>query len=545
MTGGKEPKDQSDRPTDLLESWKEIAAYLRRGVRTVRRWEKDEALPVHRQRHKKLGTVYARRSELDAWREARSTGAAAGAVHAAAGGRLRIAVLPFENLGAGPEQDYIADGLTEEMISHLGRYDPAILGVIARTTVMQYKGTRKTVRQIARELNVGYVLEGSVRREADRVRVTAQLVDVGDQAHRWAGSYERRMMDILELQREFATDIGREIRLTLSPQHVDARSPVAMNPQAYEAYLRGRHLLNDFNPQSVQRSVEYFERAIELEPQYAAPYASLAEAYQHLPMWVGTLPRQTSPLALSAAEKALRFDPHLPEAYASLGLIHANYLWDWEKAETYFERALALNPSCVPARHWYAEFLAEMGRIDESLATIDRARIDDPLSRGIQASRAFVLWFGRRFDEAIADAQRVLDLGPSYPMALIRLGVAYEGKGRFADAVDVFRKAAEAAPELLDSLGLLGHAYAKAGCADDARRQLDVLRCHAERRYVPPFIFSNVYMGLGEADTAVRFMEQEYDARGWYLLLLKHGPRFDVLRSHPGFRALLERMRFP
>lgn len=538
-------QEQADRQPDLLESWKEIAAYLRRGVRTVRRWEKEEALPVHRQLHKKLGTVYARRSEVDAWREARSGGAVAGPRRAQPRGRLRVAVLPFQNLGAGPEQDYIADGLTEEMICHFGRYDPATLGVIARTTVMQYKGTGKTVRQIARELNVEYLLEGSVRREGDRVRVTAQLVDVADQAHRWAGSYERAMTDILDLQRELATDIGREIRLTLSPRQVATAGAAPVNPQAYEAYLRGRYVLNGFTPESVQRSVEYFQRAIALEPHYAAPYASLAEAYQHFPMWVGTPPARTLPLALSAAEKALRLDEHLPEAYASLGLIHANYLWEWKKAETYFERALALNPSCVPARHWYAEFLAEMGRIDEALAMIDRARIDDPLSRGIQASRAFVLWLGRRFDEAIADAQRVLDLDPAYPMALIRLGVSYEAKERFAEAVDVYRKAVDAAPDLLDSTGLLGHALAKAGRAGAARRQLDVLRRHAKRRYVPPFVFANVYMGLGDVDAAVRCIEQEYDARGWYILLLRHAPRFDSLREHAGFRAILEKIRFP
>ncbi|HEX4932022.1 MAG TPA: hypothetical protein VFV33_02510, partial [Gemmatimonadaceae bacterium] len=183
-----------------MESWKEIAAYLRRGVRTVRRWEKEEALPVHRQLHKKLGTVYARRSELDAWRQARTACVPARAIPAPAGRGLRVAVLPFQNLGAGPEQDYIADGLTEEMISQFGRHDPARLGVIARTTVMHYRRTGKTVRQIAAELNVEYVLEGSVRCEADRVRVTAQLVDVADQAHRWAGSYERAMTGILDLQ---------------------------------------------------------------------------------------------------------------------------------------------------------------------------------------------------------------------------------------------------------------------------------------------------------------------------------------------------------
>ncbi len=210
-----------------------------------------------------------------------------------------------------------------------------------------------------------------------------------------------------------------------------------------------------------------------------------------------------------------------------------------------FQRALELNPSCAPARQWYAEFLAEMGRIDDSLATIERARTDDPLSRGIQACRAFVLWLGRRFDEAIAQAEQVLEIDPNYPMALIRLGVAYEGKGMHAEAVQAFRRAKDAAPGLLDCIALLGHAHARAGCARDALKQLNELRRLARRRYVPPFLFASVYLGLGDQDKAVRFMEDEYDARGWYLLLIRQAPQFDSLRSHPRFHALIRRMNFP
>jgi TolB-like protein/Tfp pilus assembly protein PilF len=552
MNGSKRPlQENQSTPGERLETWKEIAAYLRRGVRTVRRWEKQEGLPIHRHLHKKLGTVYAHRSELDAWwsgpRASVTEPYEAGGHRRRKGStRLMIAVLPFSNVGGDPQQDYFSDGLTEEMISQLGRFQPQALAVIARTTVMQYKGKNKTIREIGEELAVDYILEGSVRCEADRVRVTAQLIDVRDQTQLWANGYEQPMRAILALQRQLAIDIGREIRLKLSPQRQTPLDDMgAVSPDAYHAHLKGRHLLNSFTPESVRRSLEQFRYAIEADPGYARSYASLAEAYERFPMWVGAPSRQTFPLALQAAEKALELDPSLPEAYASLGLIHANYLWDWARAERHFQRALELNPDCSPAGQWYAEFLAEMGRTDEALLIIDRALLSDPLSSVVQTTRAFALWFGRRFDEAIAQAQQVLEADPQYPMALIRLGVAYAAKEMHEEAVRAFRAAGKAAPGLLDCIGLLGYAQGRAGNRRSALKQLDELRSAASARYVPPFVFAMVHLGLGEHDEALRFIEKEYDARGWYLLLIKHAPQFDPLRRHPRFRALIRRLNFP
>jgi tetratricopeptide (TPR) repeat protein len=262
-------------------------------------------------------------------------------------------------------------------------------------------------------------------------------------------------------------------------------------------------------------------------------------------MWVDEPPATTAPLALEAAEHAHRLDPTLPEVYASLGLISANYHWDWSKAEQHFQRALELNPSCSPARLWYAEFLAEMGRIDEALETIDRARAHDPRSSAVQATRAFVFLLGHRFDDAIAQAQLVLEIDPDYPMALIRLGLAYAGKGRYAEAVLAFQASMRAAPGLLDCASLLGYAYARAGNTREALRQLSELQRHADQRYVPAFLFANVYAGLGQYDQAIAAIEEEYNVRGWYLLLIKQTPHLDVLRSHPRFNALLRRMDFP
>jgi tetratricopeptide (TPR) repeat protein len=412
--------------------------------------------------------------------------------------------------------------------------------------MMRYKGTTKTVQEVGDELRVDYVLEGSVRREAGRVRVAAQLIQVADQAHLWAGTHEQPIRSILALQRELASDIGREIRLRLSPEQASRHDRQrSVDPDAYEAHLKGRYFLAGFTPESVRRSVEYFQQAVALEPAYAEAFASLAEACVQLPVWVGVPPAHALPRALEAAQKALALDPDLAEAHASLGLINAYYVWDWAKADRCFQRALELNPSCVPARQWYSEFLAEMGRIDEALASVRRAKAYDPLSRSITASGAFALWLARRFDEAIQLAEQVLEIDPKYPMALIRLGLAYAGKEMHNEAVEAFRSASEAAPSLVDTTALLGYAYARAGRRRDALTQLAKLRREASSRYVPPFLFSNVYLGLGEQDEALHFMEMEFETRGWYMLLIKHSPLYDPLRSHPRFQALTRRMNFP
>jgi TolB-like protein/Flp pilus assembly protein TadD len=540
---------QGDAPgsAELLESWKEIAVYLKRGVRTVRRWEKEEGLPVHRHAHKKLGTVYAYKSELDTWRRSRSGGMPTPRAGVSGGeltpSRVMIAVLPFENLSGDPEQEYLADGLTEEMINQLGRFNPQTLGVIARTTTMQYQARRRTIRQIGDELEVDYVLEGSVRRESDRLRVAARLIRVRDQSQLWSNAYEEAIRSVLSLQRELAGDIGRGIRLTLTGRTQAETGTV--NPEAYHTHLKGRHLLNRFTPDCLRRSVEYFRRAIELDPRYAPSYASLAEAYERVTMWLDERPAKMIPLALNAVQRALELDPGLPEAHASVGVIAANYEWDWSKAERHFQLALELNSGCAPARHWYAEFLAEMGRIDEALETIERAQKHDPLSSSVQATRAFALLLGRRFDEAIAQAQAVLELDPDYPMALIRLGIAYACEGRSQEAIETFGRAVRAEPELLDCKALLGYAHARAGNERAALAELRDLRRLARRRYVPAFLFTNIYMALGDHERAVAAIEQEYAARGWYLLLIKQAPQFDPLRANPAFQSLIQRMKFP
>lgn len=530
---------------EALESWKAIAEYFQRGVRTVRRWEREEGLPVHRHVHKQRATVYAIRSELDAWRGARSSSAGSFR-RLRASSRVMIAVLPFADLSGSPDREYVAEGLTDEMIGHLGRWDPRTLGVIARTTMMYYRGVNRPVRQIGDELQVDYLVEGSVRWEADRVRVSAHLIDVRNETPLWSGTYEETVRSILVLQRELAGTIGREIRLKLSLEPKSAPAETrTVNPEAYYAHLQGRHFLNAFTPESVRRSLDCLRRAIEADPTYAPSYASLAEAYQQSHIWADEHSARTLPLALEAANQALRLEPDLPEAHASMGLISANYLWDWAGAERHFQMALSLNPGCSPARHWYSEFLAEMGHIDAGLDTIERAQRHDPLSRSIQATRAFVLLLGGRFDEAIAQAEAVLEIDRDYPMALMRLGIALTAKGRHDAAVQALRRAHKADPDLLDALSLLAYAQARAGDTGEALKQRDRLRRLGKRRYVPPFLFANICIGLGEHDQAIDFMEAEYGSRSWYLLLINRSPQFEPLRPHARFQALLRKMNFP
>ena len=535
-------------PERRLESWKEIAVYLNRGVRTVRRWETDEGLPVHRLAHRKQGTVFAYPSELDSWRESRRVdrnGTNSGTRSPRAPSRrTMIAVLPFTDLGGTAE--YLANGLLEEMISYLGRLSPSALGVIARTTMMSYRADGRSLRKIADELKVDYVVEGSVRRDKHRVRVTARLIDASDQTDLWSNTYDETLRSILVLQRNLAMDIATGIRPTLAARLHERRSGAdRVDSSAYEAHLEGRSLLTRFTPDTVRQSIHAFQRAITADPAYAPAYASLAEAHQQLSVWTEVPPSSALPMALEAARHALRLDSDLPDAHASLGLINATYLWKWDEAEKSFRRALELNPGCSSAGQWYGEFLAAMGRFDDAARIIDAALAHDPMSPAILATKTFVLWMGRRFDEAIDQAEAVLDIDPAYPMALIRLGVAYVGKGDWAPAIRAFRRAVSAAPELPACYGLLGYAYGRADNRLQALAALEKLAQLQENRYVPALPFGMVHLGLGEMETAIRYMEREYQNRGWSVLLLNQAPQFDPLRGMPRFDAIVRRLRFP
>jgi len=543
--------DASD--NDYLDSWKEMAAYLKRDVRTLQRWEKRENLPVHRHRHDRLASVYAYKSELDAWSLKRRLPPRPEAVAdpKIEPGKIRLLVLPFENLSGDPAQGYFSDGLTEEMITQLGRLEPQRLGVIGRTTAMQYKGCGKRLDQIGRELSVDYVLEGSTRRYEDRVRITAQLVRANDQTHIWAETYDRDVRDVLALQSDVAQSIAREIHLALPAREqarlAGIRRPV--NPEAYDAYLRGRCLWYERNTQPLTRSIGYFQQAIQKEPNYALAYAGLADAYGLLALipWDGLRPLEAMPKAKAAAQKALEIDDSLAEAYSSLALVQHRYDWDWSAAERNFRRAIELNPNNARAHLWYAWLLMALGRhqqaLDETKEAEEVTRKIDPLGLiDIRATRAESLYLGRQYDRAIAESRAGLQLNPDYFLLHFVLGRCYLLTRKYASATRVFEKAVRSAKDNLLLVASLILTYAVSGRRAKTLKSLEEFKKTSKWRYVPTIYFACIYAGLRDNDQAFFWLEKAYQERSDGLTYLNVEPTFDPLRSDARFQDLLRRV---
>jgi TolB-like protein/Flp pilus assembly protein TadD len=546
------PADASD--NDYLDSWKEIAAYLRREVRTLQRWEKRENLPVHRHRHDRLASVYAYRSELDAWSLKRRVSPQPQALVGAKieSGKIRLLVLPFENLSGDPEQGYFSDGLTEEMIAQFGRLEPQRLGVIGRTTAMRYKGSSKRLDQIGRELSVDYILEGSTRRYEDRVRITAQLIRANDQTHVWAETYDRDLQDVLALQSDVAQNIAREIHIALPAREqarlAGIRRPV--NPEAYEAYLKGRCLWYERTTQAITRSIGYFQQAIQKEPNYALAYAGLADAYSLLALipWDGLRPLDAMPKAKAAAQRALEIDESLAEAYSSLALVQHRYDWDWPAAEQNFRRAMELNPNNARAHLWYAWLLMALGRHEQALEEINEAedvtRKIDPLGLvDIRATRAESLYLARQYDRAIAESRAGLQSAPDYFLMHFVLGRCYSLTRKYASAIRVFERAVRSAKDNLLLVASLTLTYAVSGNRRKALKSIEEFKKTSKWRYVPTIYFACIYSGLLDKDQALFWLEKAYQERSDGLTYLNVEPTFDPLRSDPRFRDLLRRLR--
>jgi TolB-like protein/DNA-binding winged helix-turn-helix (wHTH) protein/Tfp pilus assembly protein PilF len=464
----------------------------------------------------------------------------------AANRRVMLAILPFENLSGDPEQGYISDGLTEEMIAELGRLDPVRLGVIARTSVMTYQATAKSIAEIARELGVDFVLEGSVRREADRVRVVAQLIRASDQTHVWAESYDRDVRSILALQREVAGAIARQTRSALSAE-TDAPPLTAANvhPDAYQAYLRGRFFLNRRTGEAIQTALKHFEQAIAVEPSYARAYAGLADAHELMASYANAGAAQSFEQGMAAARRAIELEPRLSEAYASLGSMHANYRWSWEDAEQAYTRALALNPSNALAHKGYGELLSFLGRHDQAIAEARRALELDPLSLLMQANLAITYHRARRYDDALAQLKQALALDPNYMLAHLDLGLVFAARKSYDEAVAAFERASAFSPDYGDARGLLGYAYAKAGRDAEARAIATEVERSTTGRSMSGYVRAHYYLGVGDEERALGELERAYDERSWLVALMKVDPLLDELRPHPRFQALLKRLRFP
>jgi TolB-like protein/DNA-binding winged helix-turn-helix (wHTH) protein/Tfp pilus assembly protein PilF len=461
--------------------------------------------------------------------------------------RLMIAVLPFENLTGDAAQDYFSDGLTEEMITQLGRLDPQHLGVIARTSVMQYKKTREQLDQIGRELGVQFVLEGSVRRDADRVRISAQLIEVKDQTQVWAREYDRELNGVLALQGEIARDIARETKLTVENGHKSTalnRQPLA-SPSSYEAYdlyLRGRYFWNKRTKDGFERAAEYFQQASAKDPQYARAYAGLADTYGLMSTWRLAPQNEFMPKARTAALKALEIDDTVAEAHTSLALVLENYDYDWQRAEKEFRRAIELDPEYATAHQWYAEYLSWHGRFDEALAESERARQLDPLSLIIATDHGAILYFARQYDRAIAQFRAVLDMDPSFDRARVLLAFVYAEKGEFREARDeVEHRADPDDPQI--TWASKAYVYGRWGRkpeAELATRKLEELVRESQADPGPPLLFA--YLGLNQKDQAIALLQKASREHSNAVVGAKVAPYDDPLRSDPRFQEVLQRI---
>ncbi len=447
-----------------------------------------------------------------------------------------IVVLPFENLSPDPDQEYFSDGLTEEVISDLSKV--RVLRVISRSSAMTFKGTKAAIPEIARRLNVQYVLEGSVRKAGNSLRITAQLIDARSDAHIWAEKYSGTLDDVFDIQETVSRAIVEALKLSLA---LDERHRHPVNPEAHEAYLKGRFYWNKRTAKDLETAIEYFNQAIEKGPDYALAYAGLASTYVVLPEYAAVSGREAMPKAVVAANRALELDGTLAEAHAVLGLVKSDLEWDWAGAEDEFKRAIELDPSNPTARHWYRLLLFQLGRLDEALAEMKRAQELDPLSLVIGSAAGRALYYRRQYDRAIVQIEKTLELDADFPNAHSDLGYVYEAQGRFDEALAEFRKARALAGSGSYGLPEIGYAYARSGNKCEAARILNELLGLSKQAYSVSFGIALVYCGLGDKDNAFGWLERAYQERAMPNDLRVH-PVWDSLRSDPRFTTLLKKM---
>jgi TolB-like protein/DNA-binding winged helix-turn-helix (wHTH) protein/Tfp pilus assembly protein PilF len=457
-----------------------------------------------------------------------------------------LVVLPLENLSGDQEQDYFADGMTDELIANLAKIRS--LRVISRSTAMAYKHTRKPLSEIANELHVDAVVEGTVLRVDKRVRITAELVQVSTDHHLWAETYESQIGDVLALQNRVSSAIVNEIRINLSPQDRErlARNP-AIAPEAYENYLKGRFYWNKRTDENLNKAIAYFSQATTQDSHYALAYAGLSDCYSIVGATIfGSMPvSEAAPKAREAARRALEIDPTLAEAETPLATLKFNYDWDWSGAEDDFQHAIQLNPSYATAYQRYSLFLMAMGRFQDGFNQINKARDLDPLSISINFSLGWRLYLARQYDRAIAQLRNTLEMDPSYELPHLVLGQAYEEKGAFDLAIPELQKAVELSHGTPLMVSALAHAYARGGRKAEAEKLLAELQRDAKTKYVSPYYFAIVYLGLGDNEQAMNWLEKAFADRSNGLVFMRVEPELDHLRSDPRFLALQQRLRFP
>ena len=543
-------------PADRLDSWKEIASYLRRDVRTVQRWEKKEGLPVYRHLHDKLGSIYAYRNELTEWFNTRqqSGGAVATSCRQDGADKIKLAVLPFGNLSGTAEDDYFSDGLTEEMITQITRLQASELAVIARTTAEHYDSSSKSLEQMKKDLGVGYVLEGKVRRAGKRVRITAQLIQMKDQTQLWAETYERDLSDMLSVQADIAQAIAREINLALNLSQSTRLSDLQkghgqVQPAAYDAYLKARYNLHQMTPGAINKSIEDFERAIQLDEKYAPAYAGLASAYALLAIAPFDLlpPREAMPKAEKAARKALELDSSFAEAHTALALVNHHYHWKWEEAAAGYELAIELNPDHADTHLWYSWLLLALGRRDAAFDEIEQTmsivqETDPHRLVAVHTTRAAAYYFGREYQRAVDECEKAKQLDPGYFMLHFIAGRAYMRLNEHAKAIAHLKHARTETGEMPLMDAALGLAYAVSGKKAETMKLAEAFKAAAKKRYIPPTYFGMLFAGLGDKDKAMMWLEKAYDDRADGLTWLNVEPMLDEVRSDPRFQILIRRI---
>jgi len=569
------PRQPSSPPeeagSDRLDSWKEISAYLKREIRTLHRWEIQEGLPIHRLLHKERGTVYAYKSELDRWREDRRAvlerkgqappalwryivpiliGLAAVACVATLFGRkllspktsaskVMLAVLPFENLNGGQEQDYFSDGITEELITQLGGLEPNRLGVIARNSAMHYKRTGMSPSQIGRELGVDYILEGTVRQEGTHARVTAHLFKVSSDTQVWADTYERDLTDILELQVELSRAIARQVQVTSNSLGRSAQSNYPrFNPEAHDDYLRGRYY---WYRSEGEKTRTFFFRAIEKDPAYALAYSGLADYYVGGAV-VGFLsPAEALASGEAAAIKALAIDDSVAEAHNSLAAAKFFLHWDPAAAENECKRAIELNPSLAEAHHLYAYVLEVLNRPTEAFQE-ERKHLElDPFSRPWAIGYAY--YRARRFGAAIEELQKVLKTQPDSAWVRVILSDAYLLNGEYIESLNEFKRnlVLVSQPEAAQAVE---YSYKSGGWEGVQRWKLGQLSTRAKHDYVSPLEYAQIYASLGKRDQAIAALDQAVAQHVPKLVQINQNPYFDPLHSDPRYQAIVRRIGF-
>lgn len=579
-----------EKPSDKrLDSWKEIAAYLNRDITTAQRWEKREGMPVHRHVHHKRGSVYAVPEELDDWIKSRKPREdepeeipetevlpAPPSVHRATTPRKTrlwialatvvclflaavgwlafrhranrtpaprihsLAVLPLRNLSGDPAQEYLADGITEAIIGRLSNIRD--LRVTSHTSVIRFKNPQASVTEIARTLGVDALVEGSVIKEGDHIRVTVQLIRGATDEHFWSETYDREMRDALTLESELAQSIAEKVEVTVSGeehQRLAAARPVA--PEVYESYLKGRFALGLENRAAVEQSIQYFQDALNKDATFAPAYLGLAEAYTSLgTIFAGLPPEATRPKVVSFARKALALDPNLVEAHVALAFVLQEE-WHWAEAEAEYRRALALNPNDADAQAWFALWLVCEGQADEAVAEVQRARALDPV--GVSGARvSMILFHSHRYGDAIRESRSALAIQPNNANNLMGLGFDLIADNKPADAIPVLEKALTVSPGSPAVTGVLVRAYAHAGRRSDALRLLAELKQRRKAGYIPAGAFVNAYLGLGDNEQAFYWLEQAYKEKSNILQFVKTHPYFDPIRSDPRFADLVRRV---